>query len=226
MLLFDRNRGSDVKRRPRNIKRFEAGVEGLEGRRMLTGSGATIVLTGTTVEVFGSNFGDTGLVTSQNGLVDVKVSNAQGSDDVQFPASQVGLIEFFGGSGKNSFTNATSLTGYLFGGSGDNVLTGGSGLDFLIATSSGTNVLNAGSGFEILEAVGSGTNTLVGGSGYDTMISFAGNNHFVVGAGYDSILTFGGQNVIDGGPGYATVYSFSSTDVIHRNDRMTVYHFS
>jgi Ca2+-binding RTX toxin-like protein len=225
MLLLERDRCSGVGRRPRGIRRFEAVVEGMEGRRLMTGSGAAIFLSGATVEVIGTNLGDTGGVSLRDGSVEVKVSNAQGSDDVLFPASQVGSIQYFGGGGKNSFTNATSLTGYLYGGSGDNTLTGGSGLDFLYATSSGTNVLNAGSGFEILEALSSGNNTLNGGSGYDTMISFAGNAHIVVGSGYDLILAYGGHNIIEGGPGYATVYSFSTTDVINPNDRVTVYHF-
>ena len=225
MMLFERKRCSDGKRRPRDVRRFEAGVEGLEGRRVLNGSGALIFLSGTTIEVYGSNNGDTGVVAMKNGAVDVSVSNARGRDDVQFSASQVGAIEYFGGNGNNNFTNDTSLTGYLYGGSGNNVLTGGSGLDYLIASSGGTNVLNAGAGFEVFEVVGNGANTLNGGSGYDTMIAYSGNNHLVGGTGYDVILAFGGQNTIDGGPGYATVYSFSSTDIINQNDRMNVYHF-
>lgn len=223
MLLFERDRGSDARRRTRGVGRFEAGVEGMEERRLLTGSGATILLSGTTIEVFGSNNGDTGVVAMKNGAVDVSVSSSQGSDDVQFPASEVGAIEYFGGSGNNNFTNATSLTGYLYGGSGNNVLTGGSGVDYLFATSCGTNVLNAGSGVENLEAFGAGTNILNGGSGEDTMFTFAGNNTIVGGSGSSFIVALGGQNQINGGPGYSTVYSFSSTDVIVPNDRETVF---
>ncbi len=222
MFFFERDRGSDAKRRPRGVRRFEAGVEGMEDRRLLTGSGATILLSGTTIEVFGSNNGDTGVVAMKNGAVDVSVVNSQGSDDVQFAASQVGAIDYFGGSGNNHFTNDTSLTGYLYGGSGNNVLTGGSGQDFLFATGSGTNVLNAGSGVETLEAFGGGTNILNGGSGSDSMLVFAGNNQITGGSGSNFILTFGGQNVVNGGPGYSTVISFSSTDVIIPNSRETV----
>jgi len=224
MLYFERDRGTSAGRRCRSPRRFEAGVEGMEGRRMLTASGAAIVLAGSTVEVFGTDLGDTGMVTSRDGSVEIRLTNSQGYDDVLFPASQVSAIEFFGGSGKNTFTNATPLTGYLYGGSGDNVLTGGSGMDFLIATSTGTNVLNAGSGSEILEALGGGSNTRNGGSGSDTMISFAGNNHIVGGTGSSFIISFGGRNVIEGGHGSSTVYSFSSTDVIVPNDRETVIH--
>ncbi len=223
MLLWKRGRGSKTNRRRRGVRRFEAGVEGMEGRLLLTGSGATIVLSGTTIEVFGSNNGDTGVVAMKNGAVDVSISNAQGSDDVQFPASQVGAIEYFGGSGSNHFTNATSLTGYLYGGSGNNVLAGGSGVDYLFATSNGTNVLDAGSGFEMLETYGDGTNTLNGGSGYTTVLALGGDNRIVGGSGYEFILTYGGQNLIDAGSGYATVYSFSSTDVINSNQDMAVY---
>ena len=225
MLLFERDRGSDAKRRDRGARRFEAGVEGMEGRRMLTGSGATIILSGTTIEVFGSNNGDTGVVAMKHGAVDVSVSNSQGSDDVQFPASEVGAIEYFGGGGNNNFTNATSLTGYLYGGSGDNVLTGGSGVDYLFATSGGTNVLNAGSGFETLQAFGGGTNILNGGSGDDTMFTFAGNDRITGGSGSNLILTFGGQNVVDGGSGDSTVIDFTGEDVIIPNDRETVIEF-
>ena len=224
MMLFERKRCSDGKRRPRVARRFEAGVEGLEGRRVLNGSGALIFLSGTTIEVYGSNNGDTGVVAMKNGAVDVSVSNARGRDDVQFSASQVGAIEYFGGNGNNNFTNDTPLTGYLYGGSGNNVLTGGSGSDYLFATSSGTNVLDAGAGSEVLEAFGAGNNTLNGGSGYDTMITFAGNNHVVGGSGSDFIVALGGQNTIDGGPGYSIVYSFSSTDVVRPTNGTTVIH--
>jgi hypothetical protein len=225
MLLFERDRGSNANRRARGVRRFEAGVEAMEGRRLLTGSGALIFLSGTTVEIYGSNNGDAGVVSMKNGSVDVSVSNAQGSDDVQFPASQVTSIQYFGGSGSNNFANDTSLTGYLYGGSGNNVLTGGSGSDYLFATSGGTNVLNAGSGFEVIEALGPGNNTLNGGSGFTEELAIAGNNQLVGGAGNTSILAFGGQNVIDGGAGYTTVYSFSSTDMINANARTTVYKF-
>jgi RTX calcium-binding nonapeptide repeat (4 copies) len=225
MRLFQHDRHQDVGQRARGIRRFAAGVEGLEGRRLLNGSGATILLTGSTIEIIGTNLGDTGRVTIQNGAVDVKISNSQGSDDDQFPVAQVGSIVYLGGSGNNTFTNDTPLNADLYGGAGNNTLTGGSGVDLLVATSGGVNVLNAGSGFEVLEATGTGTNTLNGGSGYDEMLAFAGNNQFNDGSGYDFIIAVGGQNVINAGTGYATVYSFSSTDVINANGQMTVYHF-
>ncbi len=205
-------------------RRFVAVVERVEDRKLLTGSGASIVLSGTTLEVFGTNLGDTGSVGLTNGSVEVRLSNSTGNDDVFFPASQVGLIEYFGGGGKNTFSNNTSLTSYLFGGSGDNVLTGGSGTDYLIASGGGTNVLNAGSGNEVLETFGTGNTTLNGGSGSDTMITFAGTNHVVGGTGSSFIVALGGQNTIDGGPGTAYVYSFSSTDVIHPTQGTTVIH--
>jgi Ca2+-binding RTX toxin-like protein len=224
MWLFQRDRRSDVGPRVRGIRRFEAGVEGMEGRLLLTGSGAVIILSGTTIEVIGSNYGDTGVVSLQNGSVDVNVSNSHGSDNVLFPASQVDSIDYFGGSGDNSFTNATSLTGFLCGGSGNNILNGGSGSDFLLASSSGTNILNAGSGVETLEAAGSGTNILKGGSGYDTMYAFSGNNQIVGGSGSTYIIAIGGQNSIDGGTGNSIVYSFSSTDAIVPRAGETIVH--
>lgn len=223
-LGIGRDGGPSTKGR-RASRGFQAAVEAMEGRRLLTGSGASIVLAGSTIEVTGTNLGDTGVVSMANGSVEVRVANAKGSDDVFFPASQVGSIEYFGGSGKNSFTNATSLTGHLNGGSGDNTLTGGSGIDFLVSTGGGANVLNAGSGFEVLEAMGTGTNTLNGGSGFDEMLAFAGHNQFNGGSGYDFMIAVGGENVINAGSGYATVYSFSSTDVVHSNSGMTVYRF-
>jgi Ca2+-binding RTX toxin-like protein len=222
MRLIQRDRPQGSGRADRGLRRFEAGVEEMEGRLALSGPGATIALQGSAIEVIGSDLGDTGLVTLQNGTVDVKVSNSQGSEDDQFPASEVGSIVYLGGAGNNTFTNDTPLTGYLYGGSGNNTLTGGSGTDYLVATSGGVNVLNAGSGFEVLEAVGDGTNTLNGGSGYDEMLAFAGNNQFNDGSGYDFIIADGGQNVINAGTGSATVYSFSSTDVINANGQMTV----
>ena len=224
MRTNQRDRASNAGRRTRDIRRFEPGVEGMEGRRLLTGSGATIVLVGSTVEVVGTNLGDTGVVKFQRGGVDVQVSNSQGSDDDLFPASEVGSVTYYGGSGSNTFTNATSLTGFLYGGSGNNVLDGGSGMDFLYATSGGSNVLNAGSGSEFLEVFGTGTNTLNGGSGYDTMFTFSGANTIVGGSGSNFIIAFGGQNSIDGGTGYSVVYSFSNTDVIVPRPNETIVH--
>ena len=224
MWIFPRDRRLSTPAGTRNHRRIELGAEEMEGRRLLSGSGALIVLSGSTVEVVGTNLGDTGLVTQKNGSVEVQVSNSQGSDDVLFPASAVSAIDYFGGSGSNTFTNATSLTGYLFGGSGNNVLNGGSGMDYLFASSGGQNVLDAGSGSEYLFAFGSGTNSLNGGSGYDTIYTFSGVNHVVGGTGSSFIIAVGGQNTIDGGPGNSIIYSFSSNDVIVPNKNETVVH--
>jgi Ca2+-binding RTX toxin-like protein len=225
MRLFQRDRRQQTRRPARTIRRFEAQVEGMEARMVLDGSGATIALVDSMIQINGSNLGDTGLVTLQGSSVDVKLSNSQGRADVQFPVSEVGGIEYFGGSGTNTFTNDTPLTAYLYGGSGNNTLTGGSGFDILVATGGGVNVLDAGSGFEILEALGDGTDTLNAGSGYDELLAYAGTNQINAGAGYDIIVSVGGQNVINAGAGSSTVYSFCSTDVIHENDQMTVYQF-
>lgn len=223
MWLFQRDRRRHPGRPAKGVRRFEAGLEEMEGRRVLNGSGATIALVGSTIEVIGTNLGDTGSVTMQNGMVEVKMSNSQGSDDDLFPASGVVAIEYIGGSGNNTFANDTPLTGLLFGGSGNNVLTGGSGFDYLFAEGSGTNVLNAGSGTEMIEALG-GNNTLNAGTGNTTIFAFAGDNHVVGGSGTMSVITLGGQNVIDGGTGASTVFSFVSTDEIHQNAEMTVYY--
>ncbi len=211
--------------RTRGHRGFHSCVERLEGRSMLTGgAGATIVLSNGKIEILGTNLGDTGSVSVQNGSVLVKISNSQGSQNVAFPLSQVSSIYYQGGTGNNVFTNATSLAGYLYGGSGNNVLNGGSGLDYLVATGNGTEVLNAGSGTEILESFGDGTNTLNGGSGYDTLIVYAGHNRVIGGTGSTCILAYGGQNYIDGGPGGSVVYSFSATDVIVPEAHETVHH--
>ena len=52
MRFFQRNRD-------RGVRRFEVGVEEMEGRRLLTGSGVTVVLSGTMLEIVGTNLGDT-----------------------------------------------------------------------------------------------------------------------------------------------------------------------
>ncbi len=157
MLLFHRDRRSGVGRRTSSRRQFVAALEGMEGRQLMTGSGALIFLSGTTLEVIGTSLGDTGSVGLNKGSVEVQVSNSAGSDDIFFPASQVGEIDYFGGTGSNTFANNTPITGYLFGGPGDNVLTGGSGQDFLIANGGGTNVLNAGTGSEVLERLAPAT---------------------------------------------------------------------
>ena len=75
---------------------------------MLTGSGASIALSNGMIEILGTNLGDTGSVSIQNGSVQIRVSNSRGSDDVAFPLSQVASIFYQGGSGNSTFTNATS----------------------------------------------------------------------------------------------------------------------
>jgi Ca2+-binding RTX toxin-like protein len=225
MAIFGRNRRGSAVGRQRRGRAFRAGVEALEGKALLTGSGATIVLAGGIIEVLGTNLGDTGSVNLQSdGRYHVHMANTQGSDDVAFPASQVSAVYYVGGAGNNSFTNATSLTGYLYGGSGSNVLTGGSGVDYLVAWGSGTQVLNAGSGYEVLEAVGPGTATLNGGSGTDVFYATAGVNTIHGGSGVNSIISYGGRNTIDGGTGYSYVYSYVSTDVITSRPTQVVYH--
>ena len=210
-------------RRP-TATRFQAGVQNLEGRSLLT-SGATILLSNGTLEVFGTNLGDTGSFSVQNNMVNVQISNAQGSDDVAFPAGEVSSVLYMGGSGNNTFANNTSLTGFLYGGSGSNTLTGGSGIDFLVASGSGTNVLNAGSGSEYLEAFGPGHNILNGSSGADTLIAFNGINTLTGGTGTTTVETFGGTNLIDGGPGNSTILSFDGSDVIIPEPNEVVYGF-
>jgi Ca2+-binding RTX toxin-like protein len=223
MRLFQRLRQRHAGKPAQSLRKFEARVEQMEGRVVLTGgSGATIALQGSMIEILGTNLGDTGSVSLVHGSYEVKVSNSQGSDDDLFPASGVSSVEFVGGSGTNTFANATSLMGYLYGGSGSNTFTGGSGMDVLVASGSGLNVLNAGSGDEILIASGGGTNILNGGAGFDEMVSEAGSNTFNAGSGPSLIIAAGGQNVVNAGSGYATVYSFSSTDQINPNANTTV----
>ncbi len=226
MRLFERV-GLQVEKKQERVRGrvgFRAGVETLEGRAVLSASGANIFLSYGMVGVVGTNLGDTGSVSLQGNLVHVKVSNAQGSDDVAFPAADVNSVYFKGGSGSNTFSNDTSLTGYLYGGSGNNVLNAGAGTDYLIARGQGTEVLNAGSGSAVLQATGTGTHYLNGGTGSTTMIVTAGTNYLQGGSGTNTIATYGGQNTINGGSGDTYVFSFVSTDVITpASGRQSVY---
>ena len=81
------------------------------GAALLTGSGATILLTGSTIEVLGLQPRRHRAGHHEGRLGRGPGLELQGSDDVLFPASAVGSIAYFGGCGSNSFTNATSFTG-------------------------------------------------------------------------------------------------------------------
>ena len=85
MFLLRTDRRYGRRETARGRRDFHSCVEPLEGRSMLTGSGATIALSNGMIEILGTNLGDTGSVSIQNGSVQIRVSNSRGSDDVAFP---------------------------------------------------------------------------------------------------------------------------------------------
>jgi len=222
---FANHRAAVATARRRALRPTLHGPEPLEGRALLTGSGATIVLVGSLIEVIGTDHGDNGSVSLQGNAYHVKLANSQGSDDVAFPAGQVSAVYYQGGRGANTFANATALTGYLIGGPGDNTLTGGSGVDYLMASGTGSDRLNAGPGTEYLTAYGSGTNVLTGGGGTDQMSVSAGANTINAGSGSDTVITFGGQNTVTGGTGATTLYSLDPADTVTPSSHVTVHQF-
>jgi len=106
-------------------------------------------------------------------------------------ASGVVSIEFRGGNGNDSFTNATTLPSTAYGNGGYNVLTGGSGRDYLVGGSS-DDTLNGRGGNDYLYGNG-GNDRLTGDAGDDNLFGGDGNDRYV----FDADTALGTDTVVD-----------------------------
>ncbi len=116
-------------------------------------------------------------------------------------ASNVVAIEFRGGNGNDSFTNATTLPSSLYGNGGYNVLTGGSARDYLYGGNS-DDTLNGGGGNDYLYGNG-GNDRLTGEAGDDSMFGGDGNDTYLFDAdaplGIDTVVDNSNANSPDNG---------------------------
>jgi hypothetical protein len=168
--------GRDRKARSR---RWEARVEGLESRNLMT-AGSIVEVPGL-VTVTPAPTGPTTVIVSYQmvsgtTMLDVNVNGI----NHDFSLAQVGFVYDMGNgsSGAQTFENDTSLHTVAWGGSGANLFeSNGTGEDEFLG-GSGSNTFDAGSGFDVL----------VGGTGTNVF------NESSTGSGF--ILELGGQNTI------------------------------
>ena len=85
MFNFGRGRRSGGEVHHTGRVRFVANVEAIEGRTLLTATGATILLSNGVIEVLGTNLGDTGSVTLQGGRITSRSRTRGGATTSRFP---------------------------------------------------------------------------------------------------------------------------------------------
>lgn len=195
-------------------------VEGLEGRRLLTGS-ATLNAAGQLI-INGTNYADTVTVgKSGSQIVVIQYSSDLTKSARAFSAAQVKVIGFQGYGGNDTFNNLTAINSaalggsgsdLLFGGYGRNYLDGGDGNDVLIGGpladtlygGGGQDVLDGGAGNDELHG-GGDNDVLIGGAGNDLLLGEDGTDLLLGGSGMDKLDGGAGQDVLDGGSGYDTI---------------------
>jgi hypothetical protein len=161
-------------------RRWEARVEGLEARGLLTGG--SVVQVGGLVTVTPASSGPNVAIVSYqnvNGTMALNV-NLNGSN-FDFSLGQVGFVYYEGGGvgGSQTFQNTTSLHSVAWGGSGTNLFESSGNAQDEFFGGSGGNTFDAGSGFDVL----------IGGSGPNTF------NESLTGSG--EILEVGSSNTIN-----------------------------
>jgi Ca2+-binding RTX toxin-like protein len=164
---------SDRKSRSR---RFEAKIEGLEGRNLMA-AGSVVQMGGLVVVTPAPTGPNTAIVSYQsvNGVTSLDV-NLNGANNY-FSLSQVGFVYYEGSSasGAQTFENQTALHTVAWGGSGANLFEGGTGQDVFYG-GSGSNTFDAGSGYDLLIG-GSGGNTFnENTSGSGEVVEVGGTN--------------------------------------------------
>jgi Ca2+-binding RTX toxin-like protein len=171
-------------------RRFEARLEDLESRNLMTGG--SVVQSGLVVTVNPAATGpNIAIVSFQNvngtKMVDV---NLNGSDHY-FSAAKVGFVYYMGSgaSGAQTFENETSLDTIAWGGSGRNLFESSTGNDEFIG-GSGSNTFDAGSGYDVLIG-GTGTNAFnEDSSGSGVVFQVGGNNLIVSEASSEGYYVF------------------------------------
>jgi Ca2+-binding RTX toxin-like protein len=154
--------------RPRRLARFAAGLAVTAGATATTLLGATpafaqtnsvtTTVTGGTLNVVGTGFGDS--VTANGGSGTVTLSNLLGSIKAGTGCTQLGAtvrctgvnaVQFSGLGGDDTFRNNTSTRSFLSGGAGSDRITGGPGAD-VIRGGSGTDFAFGQGGTDICTA--------------------------------------------------------------------------
>lgn len=191
------------RRRRRTTSRLQ--LEGLEGRELMTGS-ATLSSAGA-LQIEGSVFADTAVITQVYDMIVVELSGADGSYQVgAAPASKVKNIVFYGHQGNDVFNNQTSIPCMAHGGQGNDLLIGGNGPcellggkgDDVLVGGAANDVLYGNEGNDIIDG-GAGDDILYGGQGNDYVIGGTGNDALFGNKGVDLLLGGSGNDRLDGG---------------------------
>lgn len=225
--------------RKRSVRRAGAAlsVDGLEDRKLMTGS-ATLNGLGQLI-INGTNYHDTVVVGKSGGSVIVIEYSSDLTKKVQaFNASQVKVIGFSGQNGNDTFYNLTSIpsaaqggagSDLLIGGFGKNALDGGDGYDVVIGGpqndtlygGGGQDILGGGGGNDVLYG-GSDNDILLGGSGNDSLYGDSGTDLLHGGTGGDYLNGGSSSDYLDGGSGFDTI-SDSSGSNLFRDDSGSSY---
>jgi Ca2+-binding RTX toxin-like protein len=177
-----------VRKQRAKSRRFDARVDRLEGRNLMTGG--SVVLAGGLVTITPSSTGpNVAIVSYQNvsGTRELDV-NLNGVDHY-FGLNAVGFVYYRGSSvsGAQTFENETGLHTVAWGGSGAN----------LFASTTGNDEFFGGSGTNTFDA-GSGPDMLIGGSGPNVF------NESISGSG--EILESGSSNTVNVPPNQTGSY--------------------
>ena len=201
--------------------------QSLEKRNLLAG----ISLSGSTLQIFGTDGADTSVVSQSGSTIVATLTNF---DSRSYPTSSVTSIVFVGSNGNDRFTNGTSVRSSAFGGTGDDLLIGGSGNDFLNGNS-GRDDLRGGAGDDTLLGGGggigseqlngnAGNDSIFGGTGANTVNDTQGNNLIFGGPLADTIVTGNGNDQVYPGPGDDVVNAGNGNNIVIAdagNDQIT-----
>jgi Ca2+-binding RTX toxin-like protein len=210
--------------RPEVPRRFVAGFECLESRRLLAITASFSAPSGV-LSVFGDNLDNTVEISRQsagNILVNGGAVEILGGTPT---VANTSLIECFGLGGNDNVilneSNGALPRANLFGGSGNDRLSGGSGSDLLFGQS-GHDLLLGRGGFDLLFG-GSGDDALTGGDGDDLAFGEDDNDRFLWNPGDDTDLNEGGAGAdtveVNGGNG-AEVFTITANGTRVRFDRI------
>jgi VCBS repeat-containing protein len=184
--------------------------------------GGATQLVGTTLNVFGSQLGDSitvnegaNLTVTWNGtdfvyspaqVTAINIFSGAGNDVLQINSLASGTALYaYGQNGNDSITVSSSVTNNvtLNGGNDDDTLNSGSGNDSLVG-GSGNDLLNGNAGNDVLSG-GDGNDSLDGGIGNDLLNGGNQDDILIGGIGDDTLKGDAGNDTLNGDDGYNTL---------------------
>lgn len=126
------------------------------------------------------------------------------------------LIQFFGGSGNDTFANNSNVHCRAYGGDGNDILIGGSASDLLVG-GPGDDDLDGQGGDDSIVG-GLGDDALTGGDGNDVLVAGDGDDNLDGGLGDDSLSGGVGDDELDAGDGNDTLDAGPGADGLAGGD--------